>query len=190
MHRVLAWSVGWLFAAALYLLLIDITSLPELYVGAGATVLAATAFALARERDTVGGLTARLRWLARLYRPLLRVPQDVVVVSALALRQLVAPKRVNGAYAKKLDSATSGISTDCGLASQVTAFPGDHRKDLATLEATAGTSVRKLAKVWKLNPNWIYQGETVRQIVGASLSYLDSCGLHQARAELARLTNG
>jgi hypothetical protein len=91
-------------------------------------------------------------------------------------------------YAKKLDSATSGISTDCGLAYQVTAFPGDHRKDLATLEATAGTSVRKLAKVWKRNPDWIYQGETIRQIVGASLSYLDSCGLHNARAELARLT--
>jgi len=92
-------------------------------------------------------------------------------------------------YAKKLDSATSGISTDCGLAYQVSACRGDHRKDLLTLAATAGTSVRKLAKVWKRNPNWIYQGETVRQIVGASLSYLDLCGLHQARAELAQLTD-
>jgi hypothetical protein len=91
-------------------------------------------------------------------------------------------------YAKKLDSATSGISTDCGLSYQVTAFPGDHTKDLITLEATASTSVRKLAKVWKLNPDWIYQGETIRQIVGASLSMLDSCGLHRARTELARLT--
>ena len=91
-------------------------------------------------------------------------------------------------YAKKLDSATSGISTDCGLAFQVTAFPGEDRKDLITLEATAGTSVRKLAKVWKRGPNWIYQGQTIRQIVGASLSMLDSCGLHQARAELAQLT--
>jgi len=91
-------------------------------------------------------------------------------------------------YAKQLDSATSGISTDCGLAYQVTAFPGEDRKDLIALEATASTSVRKLAKVWKRNPTWIYQGETVRQIVGASLQMLDSCGLRQAGAELARLT--
>ena len=93
-------------------------------------------------------------------------------------------------YAKKLDSATSGIATDCGLAYQVTAFPGEDRKDLITLEATASTSVRKLAKVWRINPDWIYQGETVRQIVGASLSMLDSCGLHRDRAKLAQLTSG
>jgi hypothetical protein len=98
MRRVLAWSIGWLFAAALYVLLIDITSLPELYVGAGAAALAATAFELARERDTTGGLTARLRWLGRLHKPLLRVPSDVAIVCALALRQLVAPRKVNGVF--------------------------------------------------------------------------------------------
>ena len=43
-------------------------------------------------------------------------------------------------YAKKLDSATSGISTACGLAEQVTAFGGEHGKDLVTLEVTAGSS--------------------------------------------------
>ena len=97
-QRIIAWSVGWLFAAALYLLLIDITSLPELYVGAGVAALAASAFELARERQTVGGLSARLRWLGRLHRPLLKVPSDVAVVCALALRQLVAPRQANGAF--------------------------------------------------------------------------------------------
>ena len=118
----------------------------------------------------------------------LRVLVPAAVVLVLAACGPTPPQAPLG-YAKKLDSATSGISTDCGLAYQVSAFRGDHRKDLLTLEATAGTSVRKLAKVWKLNRNWIYQGETVRQIVGASLSYLDLCGLHQARAELAQLTD-
>jgi hypothetical protein len=90
--------------------------------------------------------------------------------------------------AKTLDSATSGIATDCGLAAQVTTFAGDHRADLIRLEATAATSVRKLASVYSRNPNWIYQGETVRQIVGASLSLLGSCGLRQAGAALERAT--
>jgi hypothetical protein len=98
MRRVLAWSVGWTFAAGLYLLLIDITSLPELIVGAGAAVLAATGFELAREEGTAGGLTARLRWLATLHRALLKVPADVAVVSAMAVRQLFSPRKVNGVF--------------------------------------------------------------------------------------------
>jgi len=113
----------------------------------------------------------------------------VLLTTAAALAACgPTPPQAPFKYAKKLDSATSGISTDCGLAYQVTAFPGDHSKDLITLDSTAGTSVRKLAKVWKLDPDWIYQGETIRQIVGASLSDLDACGLHRARSELAQLT--
>lgn len=91
-------------------------------------------------------------------------------------------------YAKKLDSATSGISTACGEADQVTAFPGDHRDDLITLEATASTSVRKLAAVAARKPAWIYQGETVRQIVHDSATMLGSCGLRRAQAKLLRAT--
>ncbi len=91
-------------------------------------------------------------------------------------------------YAKKLDSATSGISTACGLASQVTAFPGDHRSDLITLEVTASSSADKLASVFARDPAWIYQGDTVRQIVHDSASMLGSCGLHSAQHELLRAT--
>lgn len=76
-----------MFAAALYLLLIDITDLPELIVGAGAAVLAATGLELAREQRIVGE-SVRWRWLLRAYRPLLRIPHDCVVVSAMALRGL------------------------------------------------------------------------------------------------------
>ena len=86
--------------------------------------------------------------------------------------------------AKKLDSATSGISTACGLSSQVTAFPPVDQKALGTLEAVATEDARKLARVYHRNPNWIYQGETVKQIVRDSLTALDACGLHAAAGTL------
>jgi hypothetical protein len=98
LRRAAAWSAGWVFAGALYLLLIDTTSLPELIVGAGAATIAATGFELAREQHTAGGMTARARWLATVHRPLLKVPSDIATVSALALRQLVKPRAVNGTF--------------------------------------------------------------------------------------------
>jgi hypothetical protein len=97
-RRLGAWSLVWLFAGALYLLLIDITDVPELIVGAGAAALAATGFELAREQRTAGGLRGRLRWLRRAHRPLLIVPRDVATLSALAVRQLVRPRKVNGEF--------------------------------------------------------------------------------------------
>lgn len=85
-------------SAALYLLLIDTTSLPELIVLVGAAAIAATGFELAREQQTAGGLNARLRWLTRLHRPLVKTPSDIAVVTGLALRQLVRPRQVNGTF--------------------------------------------------------------------------------------------
>ena len=96
-RRAFAWTVGWIFAAALYLLLIDITDLPELIVGAGAAVLAATGLELAREQGIVGE-SIRWHWLARLYRPLVRVPRDIAVVSAMALLALVRRERSVGRF--------------------------------------------------------------------------------------------
>jgi len=96
--RFLAWWFGWLFAGALYLLLIDTTDLPELIVGAGAAAIAATGFELAREQRVAGGMSARLRWLGRLYRPLLNVPSDVLALTGLATRQLIRPRAVNGEF--------------------------------------------------------------------------------------------
>lgn len=80
--------MAWLFAAALYLLLIDITDLPELIVGAVAAVLAAIGTELAREQE-VAGESVRVRWLARVHRPLLKVPGDILFVSLEALRALL-----------------------------------------------------------------------------------------------------
>lgn len=97
-RRAAAWLVAWLLAGALYLLLIDTTSLPELLVGAVAAALAASGFELAREQQTVGGLTARVRWLVRLYRPVKNVPADIAMLSLLAVRQLLRPRPVNGKF--------------------------------------------------------------------------------------------
>lgn len=93
----MAWTVAWIFAATLYLLLIDITDLPELIVGAVAAVLAAIGTELARHQGIVGE-SLQLRWLKYLYRPLLRVPLDIWVVSLAALTALVRPGQIQGRF--------------------------------------------------------------------------------------------
>ena len=115
-----------------------------------------------------------------------------LVVSAIALTLASCgptPPQAPLEFAKKLDSATSGISTACGLAYQADAFGGDHRAEKITLEVTAASSAQKLAGVYRHNPAWIYQGETVREIVGDSYSMLGACGLHGAQAALKRATS-
>ena len=91
--------------------------------------------------------------------------------------------------AKKLDASTGDISTECGLSYQITAFPGDHGKELANLEADAMQSVGSLASVYHGNPAWIYQGETVRQIVLDAIETLHACGLTRAERTLRRATS-
>jgi len=90
--------------------------------------------------------------------------------------------------AKKLDASTSDISTDCGLAYQVTAFPGEHQKELVNLESNALESVHSLSSVYHRNPAWIYQGETVGQIVVDAVTMLRACGLGRAASALEHAT--
>jgi hypothetical protein len=97
-RRVRPWIIVWTAAGALYLLLIDITDLPELIVGAGAAAIAATAFELARGERIGGDIRPTLRWFARAHRPLLKVPSDVAALSLIALRQLIHPRPVNGEF--------------------------------------------------------------------------------------------
>ena len=92
------------------------------------------------------------------------------------------------AYAEKLDSATSGISTACGYAYRATAFPGDHTRDLNQLEASASMYVDKLVKVFRRNRKWVYQSDTVAEISSDAVSMLNSCGLHAAAHRLRRAT--
>ncbi len=98
------------------------------------------------------------------------------------------PPQAPRAQAKKLGASTGDISTECGLTYQVTAFPGDHRNELASLETQAKASVRSLASVYVKNPAWIYQGETVGQIVTDAVAMLHACGLNEAARTLERTT--
>ena len=98
------------------------------------------------------------------------------------------PPQAPFAYAKKLDSATSGISTLCGSAYQVTAFPGNHTRDLDGLEAAAIAYTNKLEKVFRHNRKWVYQGDTIAEISSDAVSMLQSCGLHRAARQLKSAT--
>src|SRR5579872_1422814 len=97
LRRAVAWSAGWLVSGALYLLLVDITTLPELLVGVVAAALAATGLELAREQQLVGE-SVRVAWLGRLLRPLAAVPADVAFVCLAAVAQLVRRERACGAF--------------------------------------------------------------------------------------------
>ena len=88
-------GAAFLFAGAFYLLLIDTTSSAELYAGAGATLLAALACAVAN-RNGLRGVRPEGGWPARVVRAIARVPGDIFWVSAAALAQLVSPQRVRG----------------------------------------------------------------------------------------------
>lgn len=121
----------------------------------------------------------------RTARPLLAALSAAIALAGCGPPPPQAPVQA----AKKLDASTSDISTECGLAYQVTAFPGDHRRDLANLEATARPSVRSLASVYAQNPAWIYQGETVRQIVVDAVEMLRACGLTRAERTLRTATS-
>jgi hypothetical protein len=97
LRRAAVWSSGWVLAAATYLLLIDITDLPELLVGAAAATIAAAGFALGREQYVVAE-TIRGHWLARVWRPLANVPADIAAVTLTALAQLVHPRSTRGEF--------------------------------------------------------------------------------------------
>ena len=122
--------------------------------------------------------------LATPLKRLIAVPILAVALTACAPGSPQAPLK----EAQKLSVATSGISTACGQAFQLTAFPGAHEKELEALEATAASSAKKLASVYARNPAWIYQGETVHDIVRDSIAMLSACGLTKAGSALARAT--
>lgn len=112
----------------------------------------------------------------------------LLIVTLAAASCGATPPQAPPEEAARLDIATGNISTACGLAYQVTAFSEDHKSDLETLEATASSAAKKLASVYARNPAWIYQGETVEEIVRDSLAMLSTCGLTRAEHTLRQAT--
>lgn len=87
--------MGFTFGALLYLLLVDTTSLPEIYTGAAVALLAAAGFLLAREQEQPDP-ALRARWLPRTWRALGRIAPDVVRVTIELALQIVRPRARRG----------------------------------------------------------------------------------------------
>jgi multisubunit Na+/H+ antiporter MnhE subunit len=90
-------GAAFVFAGAFYLLLVDTTSSPELYAGAGAALLAALVSATAG-RNGLRGIRPPRVALARVARAVARIPIDIAGVSAAAVAQLVSPRTVRGGW--------------------------------------------------------------------------------------------
>jgi hypothetical protein len=80
-----------------YLLLIDTARLAELLVGAGATTVAGIGAAFARREDG-SRIGVRPGMATGIPRAVLRAPADIVLVSLVAIRQLVRPREVRGEF--------------------------------------------------------------------------------------------
>jgi multisubunit Na+/H+ antiporter MnhE subunit len=89
--------LGVLIGGGFYLLLIDTVSTPELYAGLAAVLLAAAAFEVSREIGLAEATLSPL-WLGRGWRVLVRVPLHILLVSRIAVAQLLAPRSVRGRF--------------------------------------------------------------------------------------------
>jgi multisubunit Na+/H+ antiporter MnhE subunit len=97
MRRVAITLAGFAFAGAFYLLLVDTTSLPELYVLIAVALVAAAAFEASREQ---GFAEARISpsWLTGAWRAFARVPPESMLLCREALAQLAKRKRARGEF--------------------------------------------------------------------------------------------
>jgi multisubunit Na+/H+ antiporter MnhE subunit len=88
---ILSWLVWWVLLAALYAVLADSATEPELFAGAGAAAIGATGAVLVRAQRQLL-LRPRLRWLRGAWRPLAGLIRDlwplvVTLVEAGVLRR-------------------------------------------------------------------------------------------------------
>jgi hypothetical protein len=97
MRRVGITLAGFAFAGAFYLLLVDTTSLPEVYVLIAVALIAAGAFEASREQ---GFREARIPpgCLKGTWRAVARVVPDGLLVCREAVAQLTRPRRTRGEF--------------------------------------------------------------------------------------------
>jgi hypothetical protein len=105
--------LGLLVGGGFYLLLIDTTSLPELYVLAGVALACGIGFELAREQ---GFVEARILpgWLLSSWRLVWRIPSDIALVCWEALAQTARPRRARGTFRATAYAASAQTSADTG----------------------------------------------------------------------------
>ena len=78
-RRLWLFGIGVVLSGAFYLLLIDTTSLPELYVLAGVAVAASVAFVISREQAFTEARIS-LWWLLKGWRAVARIPTDIGIL--------------------------------------------------------------------------------------------------------------
>jgi hypothetical protein len=93
------------------------------------------------------------------------------------------PPQAPGPQAHQLNESLSAMSTACGHAAEIQEFSND-RRDLTIAEHQAQKQIPVLVKVYEQNPDWIFQGKSVEELVQMSHELLDECGLHAAARKL------
>lgn len=116
-----AGAVGFGLAAGFYLLLIDTTSAPELYAGAGAVLLAGGAHEAAR-RQRLAEAAVSPRWLVRAPRVVLSIPAQAALVAAEIIAQLVRPRPARGRLRAVPFDASGETPADVGRRALAEAF--------------------------------------------------------------------
>lgn len=100
------------------------------------------------------------------------------------------PPQAPGPQAHELNKSLSTFSTACGHATEIQEF-SNSAHDMTITEHQAQKQVPVLMAVYQQNPEWIFQGKSVSELVQTSSSFLDECGLHVAarhlRAEAAKV---
>jgi hypothetical protein len=106
-------TLGLLIGGGFYLLLIDVTLLPEVYVLIGVAIACAVTFYLAQEQ---GFTEARIRplWLLRGWRVVVKVFLDIGLLCREALLQLVRPRPARGDFRAVPFSAADDTPQDAG----------------------------------------------------------------------------
>lgn len=90
-------ALGLVLGGGFYLLLVDTTSSPELYVLAVVAITSGIALWLSREQEFV---EAQIRpwWLLRGWRVLAKIVPDILVLCREALTQLFRPRQARGSF--------------------------------------------------------------------------------------------
>jgi hypothetical protein len=121
MRSLAAASVGFVLAAAFYMLLIDNVGLPELYAAIAAVLLGGVATGAARHQGVAEAQFSG-RWMARTPRVLASVPRQIAWVSWEAIVQLVHPRARRGSFRAVPFRAGGEGSEDVGRRAMAEAF--------------------------------------------------------------------
>lgn len=96
-----------------------------------------------------------------------------------------AEPQVPGSQSETVERSLAGMAQSCGEAHQVREF-GEPPAEQLRLEAHATYRARQLASVYRKNPQWVYQGTTLREMVALAVRYLRECELPVAASALER----